>query len=358
MHAPEPFLRCPRQRDFMCREPSCPRGSQNAARRSAHSSLTGCFRTLSLPRFFFWLTCLPLLSALSWPFSSKLLVWERLHTSRSLQSVALSGPGRRPANHTHFVLMFDFKRYRARRPSLLILLVLLFFGGPLLCLALTRQLLALTFIPFLRFTMGRMIGLKTETNAAKHTPIASGHSPAPGETEATPCPICQEPVGSPSPEGTIEGWSVLPCGHRFGSRCIKYYLGLVADERPSCPICRLPAHHRCDHPVLPALLDAHKAGPQKNIPAEERAVGTRKAQATLCGYCLVLDASGRRYRKPTARWKTPIRWLVQRLTTRRTNRSNGLDDDGVWRGPWVDKWPRPRDPEWERWWNGQAPCGA
>ncbi|KAK4110010.1 hypothetical protein N656DRAFT_715028 [Canariomyces notabilis] len=175
------------------------------------------------------------------------------------------------------------------------------------------------------------------------------------------CPICLVPVGSLSPEGTVEGWSALPCGHRFGSYCIKQYLGMVADERPSCPVCRLPAHHQCDHPVLPVVLDAREAKLDEEITAEKRAGKISKLQAIPCGYCQTPEASEKRPRKLfSSRWKTPIRWLWGlRLTTRRRrnrSRDGGDNNDGIWRGPWVDKYPRPRDLEWEKWWSNQAPC--
>lgn len=73
------------------------------------------------------------------------------------------------------------------------------------------------------------------------------------EVEET-CAICQEPIGSRTPDGITEGWSKLPCGHRFGSYCIKHYLRVVADDRPSCPVCRRNVYHTCGHPVLPTVL--------------------------------------------------------------------------------------------------------
>ncbi|EFX04752.1 cell cycle checkpoint protein [Grosmannia clavigera kw1407] len=61
--------------------------------------------------------------------------------------------------------------------------------------------------------------------------------------------ICYVPVGVRTPDGEIESWSALPCGHRFGSYCVKRWLGLA--EQPACPICRTPMVHACGHPVLP-----------------------------------------------------------------------------------------------------------
>lgn len=247
-----------------------------------------------------------------------------------------------------------------RRACRLRLLVLSLLGAPINYPALAKQLITFAFFAVIGFTMGRKIGAITETKILKWNLLASEKPPATVEIEAPACLICQVPVGSPSPEGTIERWSLLPCGHRFGSHCIKRYLGIVADERPSCPICRLPAHHQCDHPVLPLVLDARDSKSETDMPAKERTLGIEKLQASLCGYCRTLEAKEKRSRKPSARWKTPIRWMWRlRLTTCRRSRSrDGRDDDGIWRGPWVDKWPRERDPGWEKWWESQAPCGA
>jgi RING finger family protein len=66
------------------------------------------------------------------------------------------------------------------------------------------------------------------------------------------CSICQESIGVPAADGTVEGWSRLPCGHRFGSLCVKRWFGL--SPTPTCPICRRSAAHRCGHPVLPDVL--------------------------------------------------------------------------------------------------------
>ncbi|KAL1842038.1 hypothetical protein VTJ49DRAFT_6108 [Mycothermus thermophilus] len=80
-------------------------------------------------------------------------------------------------------------------------------------------------------------------------------APVAVQIEDTNCLICQEPVGEPNPEGIIETWSMLPCGHIFGSYCIKRYLCVAADDQPLCPICRSRAHHDpCGHPVLPFVL--------------------------------------------------------------------------------------------------------
>ena len=183
----------------------------------------------------------------------------------------------------------------------------------------------------------------------------------------TACPICQEPVGSKSPEGFAEGWSTLSCGHRFGSYCIKHYLRVVADDRPSCPICRRDAYHSCGHPFLPILLD----GDVDDLSMAEGDVSVRIMRTSHCGFCQL----GRRGAKDTKRPKTKLRaagsWLLSlavspaRLLSRRSRRRRrrnagshrspllvSWDED---HGPWVDPFPRNRDPEWERWWDGQPP---
>ncbi|KAH8196381.1 hypothetical protein TruAng_009464 [Truncatella angustata] len=70
------------------------------------------------------------------------------------------------------------------------------------------------------------------------------------------CPICQDPVGVPNPEGTVESWTSLHCSHKFGTICIQTWLqdSLDRDDphnpNPTCPICRDVAKHpSCGHPV-------------------------------------------------------------------------------------------------------------
>lgn len=83
------------------------------------------------------------------------------------------------------------------------------------------------------------------------SPAAVNAATTTSSTAEPTCPICQEEIGV---RGAAEGWSVLPCGHRFGALCIKRWLGTVC--RPMCPVCRTPAHHSCGHPVVPALEGA------------------------------------------------------------------------------------------------------
>ncbi|KAF3771010.1 hypothetical protein M406DRAFT_243174, partial [Cryphonectria parasitica EP155] len=71
------------------------------------------------------------------------------------------------------------------------------------------------------------------------------------------CPICAVDVGTRSPEGIKEGYAVTPCGHVFGSVCIKRYLAIT--DKPMCPVCRADLFHACQHPVLPSLYDPKKS---------------------------------------------------------------------------------------------------
>lgn len=91
-----------------------------------------------------------------------------------------------------------------------------------------------------------------EQGILSEKPRPRKESPPPPEE----CPICQDPVGIPNPEGTIESWTLLHCGHKFGHACIQTWLqdSLDRDDphnpNPTCPICRNVAKHpSCGHPV-------------------------------------------------------------------------------------------------------------
>jgi len=184
----------------------------------------------------------------------------------------------------------------------------------------------------------------------------------------TTCPICQEPVGSRNPEGITEDWSSLPCGHQFGSHCIKHYLRIVADDRPSCPICRQTAYHVCGHPVLPTVINSTSTC----IDAKKTIERVQNLQSTFCGFCR--SGKGivrmRVIKRPKTKLKAAGAWLLslttvpRRLLGRNRNRrredvANGgsllqpWEDDN---GPWIDPFPRIRDPLWERWWDSQEPA--
>ncbi|KAI5867278.1 hypothetical protein GGS23DRAFT_168646 [Durotheca rogersii] len=83
-------------------------------------------------------------------------------------------------------------------------------------------------------------------------------SPTPVPPHLEECPICHDPVGIANPEGIIESWTKLHCGHKFGTHCIQTWLqeSIDRDERanPTCPICRTTAKHPCGHLISPLPL--------------------------------------------------------------------------------------------------------
>ncbi|KAK3901494.1 Hus1-like protein-domain-containing protein [Staphylotrichum tortipilum] len=127
---------------------------------------------------------------------------------------------------------------------------------------------------------------KKQAAAAASAVAAAGQQQ---HDEAKACPICQEPVGTRTPEGVREGWSMLPCGHVFGDFCIKRYLAIAADDQPVCPMCRHVAYHDvCGHPVLPFLLRADGGHPDLVVDAAGRKcppLGVDALSSTSCGYC-------------------------------------------------------------------------
>ncbi|KAI0471869.1 hypothetical protein GGR56DRAFT_95568 [Xylariaceae sp. FL0804] len=102
--------------------------------------------------------------------------------------------------------------------------------------------------------------VEVEKAALSSSSRSSSQSPSP--VPAPPleeCPICHDPVGVANPEGVVEAWTGLHCGHRFGTACIQTWLqSSLAREpnaNPSCPVCRATAKHpRCGHLVCPAPL--------------------------------------------------------------------------------------------------------
>lgn len=180
------------------------------------------------------------------------------------------------------------------------------------------------------------------------------------EIEST-CPICQESVGEKNLDGITESWSILPCGHQFGSHCLKKYLRIVANTRATCPVCRQLAYHGCGHPVLPALITS-KPGERKRS-AEANNFFDPDVLTMHCEYCRLKEAWPRSRRSALKRVAI---WLIaspKRLLKRnRRSRGNGngpvLLPWGDGDGPYIDPFPRQRDPQWERWWDRQAPNTA
>ncbi|CAJ2507414.1 Uu.00g086000.m01.CDS01 [Anthostomella pinea] len=93
----------------------------------------------------------------------------------------------------------------------------------------------------------------TWTKTRDKSPPPAPSSPVVDERD--PCPICHDPVGVPNPEGIIESWTKLHCGHEFGTECIQTWLDESCqrdpNKNPSCPICRTVAKHPCGHLVSP-----------------------------------------------------------------------------------------------------------
>jgi HUS1 checkpoint protein len=285
--------------------------------------------------------------------------------------------------------MSDTSRPVRRRPRF-------HLGGllrlPLLPAIATKRLVSFTYISFIAFIMGQSV--HEEPEIKKHTAgsPATTHASAvhiEDKTDQT-CPICQEPTGTRNLEGIEEGWSMLPCGHRFGSYCIKRYLGIAADDQPLCPICRQIAYHDpCGHPVLPFALAP--CGTHPDLVTDSTGMlrpptGVEALMTVACEYCKMVDE---RRKDPANKksallsiLKVPFRWLrafipavirnaVQRavltlesssdqenrLTRQevRTRRRNPLNS-GPWHGPWMDV--QSRDEEWEKWWKDQPPREA
>lgn len=167
------------------------------------------------------------------------------------------------------------------------------------------------------------------------------------------CPICQEPVGQPTPEGTTESWSQLPCGHKFGSHCIKHYLGLVADDRPSCPVCRQNATHACGHPVLPEMIAENQRSKSSGAKAKAKAAArSDMLQFTNCDFCQA-DVVRTRKKKRLKPWRLVKGcWrLIRHGRIRERNRPAP-------QAPVFAYFPRVRDMAWERWWSNQEPRNA
>lgn len=200
------------------------------------------------------------------------------------------------------------------------------------------------------------------------------------EVEDNPmCPICHEPVGIENLEGVIEKWSVLPCGHHFGSHCIKTYLRVVANERPGpcCPMCRQIAHHACGHPFLPVIrriADITRMPPVRKKKAAER---IQRLQSSNCLYCspppsgqlagvpLVQTQTRPNRLRAASSWLLSVTkkpWTALKRRRRGVRRSGMMQSGGVlepWQGD--DEWAdlasafKRRDELWERWWDAQEP---
>ena len=168
------------------------------------------------------------------------------------------------------------------------------------------------------------------------------------------CPICQEPVGQPTPEGKAESWSKLPCGHKFGSHCIKYWLGLRTEDKPCCPICRRNVAHLCGHPALPELIASPGRRNTSDIEISAAEVGKPDmTQYTNCVFCRQ-GIGGTRKKRAKKRYK-PWRfvkgcWCLVRHGRIRA-RPMPNREVTMW-PPWCQEL---RDLAWKRWWIDQEP---
>ncbi|KAK4159343.1 hypothetical protein QBC43DRAFT_222137 [Cladorrhinum sp. PSN259] len=183
------------------------------------------------------------------------------------------------------------------------------------------------------------------------------------EPESDPaCPICQEPVGQKNPDGTTETWSELPCGHRFGSSCIKKYLGIVAEEHPQCPICRERAYHSCNHPVLPVILKGDGTGKQKQAKSDmNKNRPVELLEYSLCDYCKqTYTVGGNRRLGIWGRFYRVLSLRAMRIRIQRRRRIRGFDELIVGTQPTspimdYNQLRKFNDNGWALWWARQQP---
>ncbi|KAB5575586.1 hypothetical protein GE09DRAFT_597306 [Coniochaeta sp. 2T2.1] len=188
------------------------------------------------------------------------------------------------------------------------------------------------------------------------------------------CPICQEPVGQRTPEGQTESWSKLPCGHKFGSHCIKHWLGMVAEERPCCPICRQNASYGCGHPVLPQLIKSkskdNRAAAREETggvvtTAEMRGAIRRPPETfkdTWCSFCRHAVNRGRKKKrlKPWRFVKGCWRLVLTGRMREQRQQAGGrlVPAPGGYPAGTFAYLPGYRQAEFQKWWREQEPRGA
>ncbi|AEO56803.1 hypothetical protein MYCTH_2058328 [Thermothelomyces thermophilus ATCC 42464] len=201
-----------------------------------------------------------------------------------------------------------------QRPSLSIVHHL--FRVPLLPAIAAKHVVTFALTTLVAFAMGRSVRGRSDVKR-RLNPSTSEKQHSAIQIEDRICLICQEIVGTRNVEGIKEGFSMLPCGHRFGSYCIKRYLSLTADEEPLCPICRHVAYHdACGHPVLPFLLKSDGTHPDliTDVSGKVRPPNSSaEALAAPCEYCrLPQEQAERTVGKLAGRLssiKKPLRWL-------------------------------------------------
>lgn len=189
----------------------------------------------------------------------------------------------------------------------------------------------------------------TKDTAVEGIPPTKAQKPNADAHVDAACPICQEPVGQRTPEGRVESWSKLPCGHKFGSHCIKHWLRLVADDRPCCPICRQDASHLCGHPVLPDLIKAAN-GVEKAASHESRVFELRFTDCAFCRQSRFIPVKEKKKRHMPWRFVKGC-WRLVRHGQMRRERPNTHAVVFAY-------FPRLRDAAWEKWWSSQEPRDA
>lgn len=153
------------------------------------------------------------------------------------------------------------------------------------------------------------------------------------------CPICQQTVGSKTPDGIVETWSTLPCGHSFGAHCLKSWLGLA--EQPSCPVCRRDMVHTCGHPVLPTPAGKGRLQKKRKTNKQEPSL------SQTCQYCVA------------AQRRNPRRGLFSRVALGSaskllcTRKMHERLDQMYW-----ERWRSLQSNEFGKWWADQEPRTA
>ncbi|RYP72364.1 hypothetical protein DL769_004473 [Monosporascus sp. CRB-8-3] len=129
---------------------------------------------------------------------------------------------------------------------------------------------------------------KTTTNE-KQAELTSPHPPPSPPLEE--CPICHDAVGIANPEGVIESWAELHCGHKFGSNCLQVWLrdsvSRNPNAQPSCPVCRTVARHpACGHAIVVggALSLAARYYLQHQLPSQQQQQRARRRLERRAGH--------------------------------------------------------------------------
>ncbi|KAI1360028.1 hypothetical protein F5Y08DRAFT_59795 [Xylaria arbuscula] len=169
------------------------------------------------------------------------------------------------------------------------------------------------------------------------------------------CPICHDLVGVPNPEGILESWVHLHCGHKFGSSCIQCWVDESAEihpmQEPSCPICRTTARHPCGHPIVtpvrgvylgvitpgrpPLIYEPRHPRPRRRLtrreghpnrppPPPPHSTNPRVQMVGKCRYCAILAAQEERRKK---RSSTTGRPDTSGSSTTESERGPGVGDN-------------------------------